>query len=139
MWKWLKKLPAGKSEPAQLTGAPPHRRQKTYSADSGYVYEYYYEGFRVAARGNETGSEHVFMVSADRKNWHPVSVFLQDSAAGAWEAENDRELNSTERYAIVKMALFQAFDEREDPSLMSAEVCVHHADVAEILERLGID
>jgi hypothetical protein len=139
MWKWLKKLQGGESASAPLTGAPPHRRQKTYTADSGYVYEYYYEGFRVAARAGETGAEHVFAISADRKSWHPVSVFLQDSAARAWEAENGRELNSTERYAIVKMSLFGAFDEREDPSQMRAEVCVRHADVAEILERLGID
>ena len=67
MWKWLNKRQRGEPPPAPLTGAPPYRRQKTYTAETGYVYEYYYEGYRVAARNDESGAEHVFAVSADRK------------------------------------------------------------------------
>ena len=47
-------------------------------------------------------------------------------------------LSSTERYAIAKMALFQAFDERPTPVLMKDAVRVRHADVEAILETLGL-
>ena len=43
-----------------LSGAPPIRRLKTYSAQSGYVYQYFYEGQR-PLRG-EAGTEFVFTV-----------------------------------------------------------------------------
>ena len=64
-----------------LTGAPSVRRQKTYSAQSGYVYQYFYEGMRPHGRG----TEFVFTVSADRKTSHPVSVRIEDAALGQWE------------------------------------------------------
>jgi hypothetical protein len=49
-----------------------------------------------------------------------------------------RELGSTERYAVAKMALFQAFDERAEPSAMSEEVRVQPPHVASILAALDI-
>jgi len=121
-----------------LRGAPTARRNKTYSAQTGYVYEYFYEGWRPAARSGERGSQYVFQASADRRNYSPVSVFLKDSAIESWEREHGRELNAAERYGLAKMALFQAFDERESPRLMREEVVVRPADAGDILERLGI-
>jgi hypothetical protein len=47
-------------------------------------------------------------------------------------------LSSTERYAVSKLALFQAFDERATPELMTQEVRVRAADVAAIIETLGL-
>ena len=105
---------------APLTGAPPVRRLKTYSAQSGYVYQYYYEGQRPFRSAGETGTEFVFTISADRKTWRPGKVFVGDPAIAAWESAHGRELSATERYAIGKMALFQAFDERATPALMKA-------------------
>src|SRR5215472_14080859 len=84
---------------APLTGAPQVRRQKTYSAQSGYVYQYYYEGHRPFRRNGEEGTEFVFEVSADRKTSAPVSVFLHDEAVHSWEQRHERPLTSTERYA----------------------------------------
>jgi len=55
------------------------------------------------------------------------------------EGRHGRTLNGSERYAIAKMALFQAFDERPDPAAMTADVCVRAADVEDILIRLGIE
>lgn len=124
---------------AQLTGAPAVRRQKTYSAQSGYVYQYYYLGRRPFEQAGGSGVEHVFEVSADRKSTLAVSVFLGDDCLRAWEATHSRELSSTERYAIVKMALFQAFDERAHPELMKQEIRVRRADVDGILDALRID
>lgn len=122
-----------------LTGAPPVRRQKTYSAQSGYVYQYFYEGHRPCGREGEEGTEFVFDVSADRKTSGPVSVFVHDGAVRAWEERHDRPLTATERYAAAKMALFQAFDERAHPGLMKQDIRVRAADMEAILEGLGID
>ncbi len=129
--RWLRK----KERP--LTGAPAVRRQKTYSAQTGYVYQYFYEGQRPSSP--ETGIEYVFDVSADRKTSSPVSVLLSTEALENWEGENGRTLSSTERYAIAKMALFQAFDERATPDAMREPVRVTPGSVRAILANLDID
>ena len=114
------------------------RRLKTYSAQSGYVYQYYYEGHRPFRAGGESGTEFVFRVSAGRKSWRASRILVGDGAIRAWEEARARVLSSTERYAIAKMALFQAFDERPTPVLMKDAVRVRHADVEAILETLGL-
>jgi hypothetical protein len=126
-------------KPQPLTGAPAVRRQKTYSGQSGYVYQYYYEGHRPYKRERENGTEHVFDVSGDRKTSLPVSVLVSDRAIEDWESRHGRTLYSSERYAIAKMALFQAFDERPDPAAMNADVRVGAADVEAIVIALGIE
>jgi hypothetical protein len=125
-------------KPLPLTGAPAVRRLKSYSAQSGYVYQYFYEGQRPFRSNGESGIEFVFTVSADRKTFHPVSVLVSESALLGWEQAHDHALSSTERYAISKMALFQAFDERATPDLMKQEVRVRAADVSAINETLGL-
>ena len=125
--------------PAPLTGAPTVRRLKTYSSRTGYVYQYYYLGQRAASREGKPGNEFVFDVSADRKTYHPVAVFVSNESIACWEAERARALISAERYAIAKMALLQAFDERAKPSDMHAEIRVRPADIRSILETLGVD
>jgi hypothetical protein len=131
MLNWLRK----KSVP--LSGAPPVRRQKTYSAQSGFVYQYFYEGQRPMSSGR--GTEYVFNVSPDRKSSFPLSVFIGDEAMASWQQESGRTLSAAERYAIAKMALFQAFDERETPEAASASVQVRPEDVRVILASLNID
>jgi hypothetical protein len=42
-------------KPLPLTGAPAVRRLKSYSAQSGYVYQYFYEGQRPFHSGGESG------------------------------------------------------------------------------------
>jgi hypothetical protein len=119
-----------------LAGAPAVRRLKTYSAQSGYVYQYYYQGHRPFRSGRESGVEFVFSVSADRKSWRAAGVVVSDDAIRAWEEAHARGLSSTERYAIAKMALFQAFDERPAPAPM--KVRVRNADVEAIIEALNL-
>jgi hypothetical protein len=127
----------GKKKP-ELTGAPAVRRMKTYSAASGYVYQYFYEGHRPRATAGESGVEYVFQISPDRKTWHATGVFVSDESIRDWEAAHERTLSSTERYAVAKLALFQAFDERRTPAHMKEEVCVRRADVDGIIETLGL-
>jgi hypothetical protein len=121
-------------KPAALTGAPPVRRIKTYSAQSGYVYQYFYEGQRPFRHG----IEFVFQISPDRKTWHATSVEVSDAAVCAWEKDNERQLSATERYAVAKLALFRAFDERPTPVEMKQAVRLLEAEVAAIVETLGL-
>lgn len=132
MFDWFRK------KEAPLTGAPAVRRQKTHSAESGYVYQYFYEGQRAATRDGGAGTQYVFNVSADRKSSFPVSVFVGDAVIAEWQTEHARPLSSTERYAVAKLALFQAFDRREAPAAMSHEVRVAAAHVASFLSTLDI-
>jgi len=129
---WIRKFTQKAVEP--LRGAPTVRRQKTYSAQSGHVYQYFYEGYRAITAANE----YVFDVSADRRTSMPVSVIVELAAVESWNAAHGRTLTGTEQYAVAKLALFQAFDEREEPSQMSQEVRVRPADLAAILESLDI-
>lgn len=132
MFDWFRK------KDAPLTGAPTVRRQKTHSAESGYVYQYFYEGHRPGHRDSVPGTQFVFNVSADRKSSFPASVFVPDSVLADWQKAHTRELNSTERYAVAKLALFQAFDQRADPAAMTEEVRVGADDVERFLATLDI-
>jgi hypothetical protein len=127
-----------RKKPKPLTGAPPVRRLKVYTAQSGFVYEYYYMGHREFESGGDSGTEFVFNISPDRKNWRPTPVLMSEEAVRTWQSAHERELSSTERYAIAKVALFQAFDERDDPASMQSEIRVRNADIDAIIENLGL-
>lgn len=124
-----------RKEPPPLSGAPAVRREKYYTAESGYVYRYFYRGNRPA----EGGTEYVFEVSADRHGFILVSVALGEAALARWQSSHARDLTATERYAIVKMSLLRAFEQCPAPSEMQREVIVSAAEVTGILETLGID
>lgn len=132
--KWLGRL-LGRREPPPMRGVPAVRRQKNYSAASGYAYEYFFEGYR-----EEKGARrYQFTVSADRKSWFGLEVAVEDQAVAAWERRHGRALGDNERYAVAKMALFEAFDERPNPEAMRQAVRVGEAEAERLLERLGID
>ncbi len=101
----------------ELQGAPAVRRVKTYQAESGYVYQHYFLGYRE----RDEGREYVFEVSADRKNWFRIEISLGAEAATAWERERERTLASNERYAIAKLALFRRFDESGSPDEIAGQ------------------
>ncbi len=102
----IRTLPA-----AGLRGRPPVRREKAYAADSGYVYQYFYCGYRTTSRGGASGKEFVFDCTSDRSRRFTVAIFASDASYEDWERSSQRELSATERYAIVKMRLFEIFDE----------------------------
>jgi hypothetical protein len=99
--------------PAELRGRPTIRREKIYAADSGYVYQYTYEGYRPAIREEVEGREFVFGCTSDRASRFNITVFAPAESFADWERRFDRELNQVERYAIIKMRLFEIFDEFE--------------------------
>lgn len=104
-------------------------RLKTYSAESGYVYQYYFAERR--------GGCYVFQVSADRRSYRPVSVLLNEEAVTGFERAHGRLLNATERYAVVKLALFRAFDEHPGPGAPPGPVSVGAEEIERAAETLG--
>jgi len=102
---------------------------KNYSTADGQTYRYFYEG----QRPYRSGAEFVFQVSAESAPARALSVFFSDRAAGTWERMHDRLLTGTERYAVAKLALFQAFEAGANDARVSAK------DVAGFAERLGLD
>ncbi len=130
---WLRWMRAGTPEP--LRGVPEAPRVKNYSAESGYVYQYVYKGYRP----DPDGTEYVFSLSADRKNYLNVSVLVRDEALRDWEHRHDRTLSATERFGAAKLALRQALDERERPADLAHRVEVRAADLAAILENLAVE
>mgnify|MGYP005834395805 CR=1 FL=1 len=115
---WLQRLFARRAAaPAPLKGKRPVARVKSYTALSGYVYEYVYEGYREDADART----HVFTVSSDRKEWFNLDVAIPFSALAEWEGARGRTLNEAERYAVAKLALFAAFDGRDGPLALRAQ------------------
>ena len=133
MARWLDRLLRRVARP-ELRGTPALRRMKNYAALSGYAYEYFYEGYRDAGGRRE----YAFTVSGDRKTWFALEVRVWGGAAEAWEQEHGRRLDERERYAVAKLALFSAFDERPNPEAAQAPVEVTAEAAARLIERLEL-
>ena len=114
------------------------RRVKSYSAATGYVYQYYFYEVGKARRGLAAGNEYTYMVSADRKTMFPLRVFVRRDAVEKWSRANGRPLSGTEEYAIAKMRLFQAFDEIEGLAAIRPDLEVDDSNLDSLLSTLDI-
>ena len=114
-------------------------RVKSYSAATGYVYQYYFYEVEKSKRGATEGTEYVYMASADRKHVFPVRIFVRKDALEKWSARTGRQFTGTEEYAVAKMRLFQAFDEVE--GLLSAktpDLLVDESNLDTLLSQLDL-
>lgn len=136
MLSWLRRLVSKPAAP--LKGVPKVRREKTYSAETGFVYQYFYMGYREGKRGQDDGYEHLFSVSSDRTSRFTLLVFLSRRVLQQWEMANDRKLVPAEQYALVKLSLFRAFDERADLGGENPEVVVSPEQVEEHVKTLDL-
>ena len=115
------------------------RRVKSYSAATGYVYQYVFREIRKARRGLAAGNEYVYQVSADRKTSFSLVIFVAQEAVRGWARRAGRELTGTEEYAAAKMRLFQVFDEAENlPQARPLDIRVDEAALSELLARLDL-
>ena len=114
------------------------RRVKSYSAATGYVYQYYFYEVQKTRRAGATGSEYVYMVSVDRKTVFPLKIFVQRESVEKWSREAGRELSGTEEYAVAKMRLFEALDEIPDLAHSKPDLHVDGSNIGELLSRLDI-
>jgi hypothetical protein len=123
---------------AALHGGAATPRLKTYSAQTGYVYQYRFLGLRQSRHQGADATEYVFDVAAGSESGMLVRVVLPAPSLAPNQTAWGRTLAGNERYAVAKIALFQAFDERPEPVAMRADVIVRPADAAGILARLGL-
>ena len=114
------------------------RRVKSYSAATGYVYQYYFYEVEKSRRGSSLGTEYVYMVSADRKKVFPVRIFVRQDALEKWSAQSGQLLTGTEEYAVAKMRLFQAFDEIEGLAAKPSDLTVDSSNLETLLSQLDI-
>ena len=117
------------------------RRVKTYTAQTGFVYEYYFVGKRAALAGDPfaPSTEFIFDVSSDRKTVFAVSIFLPPRALHEYTAERGRTLSEPEQYAAVKLRPMQAFDEVTDMLHDGRRLMLDAAALPALLESIGID
>jgi hypothetical protein len=114
------------------------RRVKTYSAATGYVYQYYFYEVQKVRRGFSAGTEYVYMVSVDRKQVFPLRIFVKLAAVESWARTAGRTLSSTEEYAVAKLRLFKALDELEEIESKRPDLIVEEADLTELLAQLDL-
>jgi hypothetical protein len=114
------------------------RRIKSYSAATGYVYQYQFQEVVKSRRGFAAGTDYVYHVSVDRRTTFPMRVFVKRSAVEKWARQTGREITGTEEYAVAKMRLFKAFDELEGLSATSPDLVVDETNLESLLEQLDL-
>ena len=114
-------------------------RIKTYSGESGYVYQYYFLESQPRRRLWGTKSTaFLFSVSSDRKTSFVAEIIVEEAAVEAWRKAHGRVLTETEKYAAAKMRLFRAFDETRRPEELHNSR-VDEANIESLLEPLHLD
>ncbi len=116
------------------------RRVKTYTGETGYVYQYYFVGQRaaLAADPEAPATEYVFDATSDRKITFAVSVFLKPEALTAWAQGHGRDLTDSEQYAAAKMRLLRGFDEVENMRELGRRLLVDAQNIDALLEPLSL-
>ena len=109
-------------------------RVKTYSAGSGFVYQYQFQSHEASP----TGDRYRFQTTQDRRSSFDVTVVLSAAAIEAWESQEHRTLSPTERYALAKIALFTAFDDAERPESLPEPIVADADQVRAIAQLLDL-
>jgi hypothetical protein len=117
------------------------RRMKTYTGQTGYVYQYYFVGKRDALPEDPAAPavEYIFDATADRKVMFSVSVFLPQAASAAWRQGHGRALTDSEQYAAAKMRLFQGFDELPKMQEAGRRLVIESGAIEPLLGQLGVE
>lgn len=115
------------------------RRVKSYSAATGYVYQYYFYEVRKTRVGGVDGTEYVYMVSVDRKKVFPLKVFLRKDALDQRAKAKGYPLSGTEEYAVAKIRLFKGFDEVEDLATNPPVLSVDSTNLEALLTDLDLE
>jgi len=132
MLEWLRFWRHTKSPEPALRGAPATPRMKTYAAESGYLYHYFFLG----VEESKTHLKYAFSISGDRKSWFVNCVAVELDSLHDWEREHGRTLIAGERYAIAKLTLFEAFDSRSSPNFLHLPIGAGRREVWGCLERI---
>lgn len=108
-----------------LKPLPLSQREKSYSSETGAVYQYLFKGL--------AGATHVFEVSADRSPRFEVRVELDEAGLAACAERMQSELKWNEQYALAKLCLLAAFDSAATPEQLKQPV---HATAEQLLAHM---
>jgi hypothetical protein len=116
------------------------RRYKTYQAETGVTYQYFFDVRRSVVRpeGQGAGSDFAFVLIADQRPPFVLRIFVAERALAAWRAAHGRDLTANEQYAVAKMRLFRAFDELERLRDEPLALIVDEANVEGLLAPLEL-
>jgi hypothetical protein len=103
-----------KPKPEPLKPLPLSQRLKTYSAASGFVYQYIFEGL--------AGPHHVFSVTATGAAPVHITIEFSPAALASCEAQLGSPLRWQELYALAKLSLFAALDEAATPAQLPSSI-----------------
>lgn len=117
------------------------RRHKTYAAETGTSYQYFFCTRRRVVRpeGQGAGSDFTFVVTADQNSPFTLRVFLSDRALDVWQEAHGRELDPNEQYAAAKMCLFRALDEVENLRHETLSLLVDESNIEGLLSPLDLN
>ncbi len=116
------------------------RRYKNYAAETGVSYQYFFAFSRRVCRpeGQGTGSDYIFVVTADQKPPFTLRIFVPARALEAWRHTHGRDLDPNQMYALAKMRLFRAFDELDDLRDQALTLLVDETNVEDLLAPLDL-
>jgi hypothetical protein len=116
------------------------RRYKSYAAETGVSYQYFFTSQRPVNRPESQGrgTDFTFVITADQHPPFTLKVFVSDRAVSAWRDGHGRDLNANEQYAAAKMRLFRGFDAEEQLKDHSLSLIVDETNVEELLEPLDL-
>lgn len=137
LWRRNSDIRQVSTRPPDLQGSPLRPRPKTYSADSGFAYQYVYLGWRRTPE--EDASDYLFDTARDRFSRFHAVVRLADTDLAKCEDCIGRQLSATERYAVAKLTLFSAFDSITDVVQFEAPISPKSEQILEhlrILDRI---
>jgi len=116
------------------------RRMKTYPAQTGYVYQYYFVGKREALEDDPhaPADQYVFDVTSDRRATYAMSVFVCADALDAWALAHGRSLTEAEQYAAAKLRLLEGLDEIPNLTAGDRTLVVNANNIEDVLASLGL-
>jgi hypothetical protein len=114
------------------------RRVKTYTAQTGLVYEYYFVGQREASSSGIPATEYIFDVISDRRARYSVSVYVRQDGVERWAAGHGRKLSAPEQYAAAKLRLQHGFDDIGDMLAEGRSLYVDAGNIEEVLTPLDL-
>jgi len=115
-------------------------RYKSYAAETGVSYQYFFGGRRAVTRpeGQGVGADFTFVIRADQHPPFTLKIFVSERATAAWRGAHGRVLDANEQYAAAKMRLFRAFDEQEQLREECLSLWVDETNLQELLEPLDL-
>jgi hypothetical protein len=116
------------------------RRYKSYAADTGTAYQYFFANSRRVNRpeGQGGGNDYIFVVTPDQRPPFILRVFISERALEVWRQAKGRDLDANEMYAVAKMRLFRAFDESEGLRDECLNILVDEGNIEDLLEPLEL-